>query len=153
LNSVELILAQRKAFFEGTEMVLQGIKPEWFNVKPLPEMMSFGEQVDHMSAVEAEILDETAAALKFERIPFNYRSSKDLDTSLSQWRRIHNLADDFISRLDDDKLDFRFLTVSHSHVSVSAMINMVIEHEIQHRGEISAYFRMMKFPPPRKWKD
>jgi len=134
-------------------MVLQGIKPEWFVVKPIPEMMSFGEQIDHISAVEAEILDETATALEFDKIPFGYESSKDLETSISQWRRIHNLGDDFISRLDNDRLDFRFLTLSHSHVSVSAMINMVIEHEIHHRGEILAYFRIMKSPLPKKWKE
>ncbi len=153
MNSVEFILAQRKAFFEGTEMVLQSIKPEWFDIKPLPEMMSFGEQINHISAVEAEILDETATALKFEKIPFDYEPSKNLETSLSQWRRIHNLGDDFVSRLDDGKLDFRFLTVSHSHISVTAMINTVIEHEIHHRGEIIAYFRMIKSPPPKRWKD
>lgn len=134
-------------------MVLQGIKPEWFDIKPLPEMMSFGEQINHISAVEAEILDETATALKFEKIPFDYEPSKNLETSLSQWRRIHNLGDDFVSRLDDGKLDFRFLTVSHSHISVTAMINTVIEHEIHHRGEIIAYFRMIKSPPPKRWKD
>lgn len=134
-------------------MVLQSIKPEWFDIKPLPEMMSFGEQINHISAVEAEILDETATALKFEKIPFDYEPSKNLETSLSQWRRIHNLGDDFVSRLDDGKLDFRFLTVSHSHISVTAMINTVIEHEIHHRGEIIAYFRMIKSPPPKRWKD
>ena len=153
MNSVEFILAQRKAFFEGTEMVLQSIKPEWFDIKPLPEMMSFGEQINHISAVEAEILDETAMALKFDKIPFDYKPSKNLETSLSQWRRIHNLGDDFVSRLDNGKLDFRFLTVSHSHISVTAMINTVIEHEIHHRGEIIAYFRMIKSPPPKRWKD
>ena len=134
-------------------MVLQGIKPEWFDIKPLPEMMSFGEQINHISAVEAEILDETAMALKFDKIPFDYKPSKNLETSLSQWRRIHNLGDDFVSRLDNGKLDFRFLTVSHSHISVTAMINTVIEHEIHHRGEIIAYFRMIKSPPPKRWKD
>lgn len=134
-------------------MVLQSIKPEWFDIKPLPEMMSFGEQINHISAVEAEILDETAMALKFDKIPFDYKPSKNLETSLSQWRRIHNLGDDFVSRLDDGKLDFRFLTVSHSHISVTAMINTVIEHEIHHRGEIIAYFRMIKSPPPKRWKD
>ena len=134
-------------------MVLQSIKPEWFDIKPLPEMMSYGEQINHISAVEAEILDETAMALKFDKIPFDYKPSKNLETSLSQWRRIHNLGDDFVSRLDDGKLDFRFLTVSHSHISVTAMINTVIEHEIHHRGEIIAYFRMIKSPPPKRWKD
>lgn len=134
-------------------MVLQGIKPEWFDVKPLPELMSFGEQIDHISAVEAEILDETAMALKYDKIPFDFKPSNELDSSLSQWRRIHGLGDDFILRLDDDKLDFRFLTVSHAHVSVSLMINVVIEHEIHHRGEIIAYFRMMNTSPPKRWKD
>lgn len=153
MNSIELILSQRKAFFEGTEMILQGIKPEWFDLKPMPELMTFGEQVDHISAVEAEILDETANALEFEKIPFNYRSSGNLDSSLAQWRRVHALGDRFISGLDDQKLDFRFLTVSHTPMSVNAMINVVLEHEIHHRGEIIAYFRLMKSDPPKRWKD
>jgi len=153
MNSIELILSQRKAFFEGTEMVLQGIRPEWFDLKPMPELMSFGEQVDHISAVEAEILDETATALKFEKIPFNYKPSENLESSLSQWRRVHELGDKFISGLDDKKLGSRFLTISHMQMSVYAMINVVLEHEIHHRGEIIAYFRMMKSEPPRRWKD
>lgn len=134
-------------------MVLQGIKPEWFDLKPMPELMTFGEQIDHISAVEAEILDETANALEFEKIPFDCKPSEDLDASLDQWRRVHDLGDRFISGLDDDRLDFRFLTVSHTPISVYAMINVVLEHEIHHRGEIIAYFRMMKSEPPRRWKD
>jgi len=153
MNSIELILSQRKAFFEGTEMILQGIRPEWFDLKPMPELMSFGEQVDHISAVEAEILDETATALKFEKIPFNYKPSENLQSSLAQWRRVHELGDKFISGLDDKKLGSRFLTISHMQMSVYAMINVVLEHEIHHRGEIIAYFRMMKSEPPRRWKD
>ncbi len=57
MTAVELILAQRKSCFGGTEMVLRGIRPEWFDIKPLPEVMSFGEQIDNISAVEAELLD------------------------------------------------------------------------------------------------
>ena len=153
MNSIELILSQRKAFFEGTEMVLQGIRPEWFYLKPMPELMSFGEQIDHISAVEAEILDETANALEFEKIPFDCKPSENLESSLGQWRRVHDLGDRFISGLDDQKLDFRFLTVSHAPMSVNAMINVVLEHEIHHRGEIIAYFRMMKSDPPKRWRD
>jgi uncharacterized damage-inducible protein DinB len=153
VNSIELILNQRKAFFEGTEMVLQGIKQEWFDLKPMPELMSFGEQIDHISAVEAELLDETATALKLDKIPFEHKPSRDLESSLAQWRRVHGLGDRFISQLDDDNLDFRFLTVSHTHMSVYAMINVVLEHEIHHRGEIIAYFRMIKSEPPKRWKD
>jgi uncharacterized damage-inducible protein DinB len=153
MNSIELILNQRKAFFEGTEMILQGIKPDWFDLKPMPELMSFGEQIDHISAVETELLDETAVALKFKKIPFNYKPCQNLKSSLAQWRRVHKLGDKFISDLDDEKLDFRFLTVSHAHISVYAMINVVLEHEIHHRGEIIAYFRMMKSEPPKRWQD
>ena len=134
-------------------MVLRGINPDWFDLKPFPESMSFGEQVDHIASVEAELLDETAAALEFDKIPFDYAPSDKLESSIAQWKRIHDLGDGFISRLDDAKLDFRFLTVSHAHISVHAMINTVIEHEIHHRGEIIAYFRMMKTEPPKRWKD
>ncbi len=122
MTAIELLLAQRKSYSEGTEMVLRGIKPEWFDIKPYPETMSFGEQVDHISAVEAELLDETAAALEFEKVPFEYKPSGNLETSISQWKRINNLGNGFIAGLDHKKLNFRFLTVSHAHISVSAMI-------------------------------
>ena len=134
-------------------MVLRGIKPEWFDIKPLPELMSFGEQIDHISSVEAELLDETATGIKLDRIPFAYKPSGYLEESLSQRLRIHRLGNDFISGLDDEKLNFRFMTVSHMHMSVYAMINTVIEHEVHHRGEILAYFRMMNSAPPERWKD
>lgn len=153
MNSVEFLLAQRKSYFEGTEMILRGIKPEWFGTRPHPEIMSFGEQIDHISAVEAEILDETATALDFDRIPFNFVPSDSLKASIDQWKRIHDLGDGFISSLDDAKLDIRFLTISHVHISVYTMINTVIEHEIHHRGELIAYFRMMNTAPPKRWAD
>ena len=153
MTAIELILKQRKSFFEGTEMILQGIKPEWFDTKPQPELMSFGEQIDHISAVEAEILDETATALKYDKIPFDFKPSENLELSIAQWKRIHNLGDRFISNLDAENLDIGFLTVSHTHTSVSAMINTVLEHEIHHRGEIIAYFRMMNLAPPKRWAD
>jgi uncharacterized damage-inducible protein DinB len=153
LTAVELLSLQRKAFFEGTEMVVSGIDDELFGTRPLPELMTFGEQVDHMSAVEAEILGETAEALKLATIPFDYKSSHDLRASVEQWKRIHRLGDEFIAGLDDDKLSYRFLTVSHVHVSVAHMINVVLEHEIHHRGELVAYFRMMRKEPPKRWAD
>ena len=153
MTAVELILAQRKSYFEGTEMVLRGIKPEWFDIRPFPEIMSFGGQIDHVSAVEAELLDETATALEFDTIPFGYKPSDNLEGSISQWKRINGLGNKFMVRLDDQKLVFRFLTVSHAHISVGAMINNVIEHEIHHRGEIVSYFRMMKTDPPKRWTD
>lgn len=134
-------------------MVLRGIKPEWFDVKPLPELMSFGEQIDHISSVEAEILDETAAGIEFDKIPFAYKPSVSLEESLSQRLRIHRLGNEFISGLDDDRLNSRFMTVSHMHISVYTMINTVIEHEVHHRGEIIAYFRMMNSAPPKRWRD
>ena len=153
MTAVELIQAQRKSFFEGTEMVIVGIKPEWFDLHPLPELMTFGEQVDHIAAVEAEILGEVAEALEFQKIPHDFKPSKDLQGTITQWKRIHKLSDEFIGKLDDKKLSFRFLTVSHVHVSVAHMINVVLEHEIHHRGELVSYFRMIKQKPPKRWSD
>jgi uncharacterized damage-inducible protein DinB len=153
MTAVELLLAQRKVFFEGTEMVVAGIKPEWFDHRPAPELMSFGEQVDHMASVEAELLDETTTALKLDKIPFEFQQSREMSEAIAQWRRIHGLGDQFIAGLDDERLEFRFLTVSHVHVSVAHMINVVLEHEIHHRGEIVAYFRMMDQEPPKRWRD
>ncbi len=153
MTAVGLIQAQRKSFFDGTEMVIAGIKPEWFDLRPLPELMTFGEQVDHIAAVEAEILGETAEASEFEKIQYEFEPSKDLQSANAQWRRIHKLGDEFIGKLDDEKLSFRFLTVSHVHVSVAHMINVVLEHEIHHRGELVSYFRMIKQKPPKRWSD
>ena len=134
-------------------MVIAGIKPELFDTRPMPQMMSFGEQIDHISVVEADLLGETAEALKSEKIPFDHKPSGNLRDAIAQWKRIHALGDEFIAKLDDEKLDFRFLTVSHVHVSVAFMINTVLEHEIHHRGELIAYFRMLKLEPPKRWSD
>lgn len=153
MTAVELIQAQRKSFFEGTEMVIAGIKSEWFDLHPLPELMTFGEQVDHIAAVEAEILGEVAEALEFQKIPHDFKPSTNLRDAIAQWKRIHKLSDEFMGKLDDGKLSFRFLTVSHIHVSVAYMINVVLEHEIHHRGELVSYFRMIKHEPPRRWSD
>jgi uncharacterized damage-inducible protein DinB len=153
LTAVELLSEQRKTFFEGTEMVVSGIDEELFKTRPYQQLMTFGEQVDHISAVEAEILGETAEALKLARIPFNYAPTQDLHSSIEQWKRIHKLGDEFIVGLDDGKLSFRFMTVSHVHVSVAYMINVVLEHEIHHRGELIAYFRMIRKEPPKRWVD
>jgi uncharacterized damage-inducible protein DinB len=153
MTAVELLLAQRKIFFEGTEMVIAGIRPEWFDHRPAPEMMSFGEQVDHMASIEAELLDETATALEFDKIPFGFCQSQDMPGAVAQLKRVHGLGDRFIAGLDDDKLEFRFLTVSHVHVSVAYMINVAMEHELHHRGELVAYFRIVNQKPPIHWRD
>lgn len=153
MTAVELLLLQRKIFFEGTEMVIAGIEPEMFDTRPYPHLMSFGEQVDHIASVEAELLGETAQALKSSDRDFKFKNSPDLSSAIDQWRKIHGVGDGFIGSLDDDKLEFRFLTVSHVHISVADMINNVIEHEIHHRGEIIAYFRLLKREPPKRWSD
>jgi uncharacterized damage-inducible protein DinB len=153
MTTVELLLAQRKSFFEGTEMIIAGIKPEMFDLKPFPEAMSIGEQIDHIAYVEADLLSETAEALKLEKIQFDFKKSDDLPTAIEQWHRIHALGDEFISKLDDEKLNTMFLTVSHTPMFIHQMINTVLEHEVHHRGEIISYFRMIKDEPPKRWKD
>jgi len=153
MTATESILLQRKSFFEGTEMVLSGIKPELFSIRPAAEVMTFGEHIDHISEVEAELLDESAAALNFPKIPFVYKKSSTLVEALAQWRRIHSLGDEFIGRLKDSDLDFRFMTVGHFQMSIAGMINTVIEHEVHHRGEIISYFRILGAPPPKRWRD
>lgn len=153
MTAVELLLSQRKAFFEGTEMIVAGIKPEMFDICPLPRLLTFGEQIDHIAAVEAELLGEAAEALKFDKIPFDYDKSENLAEAVGQRKRIHLLGDDFVGRLDNAKLEFRFLTVSHVHVSIAYMINAVLEHEIHHRGQLIAYFRMLNLEPPKRWSD
>lgn len=134
-------------------MVVAGIKPEMFDTRPMPQLMSFCEQIDHISVVEADLLGETAEALKSKKIPFDHKPSENLQHAVSQWKRIHALGDMFVTGINDNNLDFRFLTVSHVHVSVAYMINTVIEHEIHHRGELIAYFRMLKLEPPKRWSD
>lgn len=153
MTAIELLLFQRKMFFEGTEMVIAGIKPEMFDISPQSRLMTFGEQIDHISVVEADLLGETAEALKSEKIPFGHKPSNNLQDAIAQWKRIHILGDKFMAGIDNNKLDFRFLTVSHVHVSVAHMINTVLEHEIHHRGELIAYFRMLKLEPPKRWSD
>lgn len=153
MTAVELLLSQRKSYYEGTEMVISGIRPELFDLRPYPESMSFGEQIDHMSAVESDTLGETAEALKFEKIDFGFEQSGNLRGAVDQWKRIHDLGDRLISRLDDKTLDFRFLTTSHVHVSVAQVISTVIEHELQHRGEIISYSKLIREEPPIRWKE
>ena len=153
MTAVELLLLQRKSFFEGTEMVLAGIRPEMFDLRPFQDAMTFGEQVDHISEVEAELLDETAAALKFDKIIFAHKKSSNMPEALVQWRRICALGDEFIGILKDEQLDIRFMTTGHFQMSISAMINTVIEHGIHHRGEVIAYFRMVGSAPPKRWAD
>ncbi len=153
MTAIEYLLSLRKVFFEGTEMVVAGIGEEMFNISPQPGLMTFGEQIDHISGLEAELLGESAEALKLDKIPFDHRQSPNLHEAVSQWKRIHALGDEFIGKLEESTLDFRFLTVSHVHVSIAHMINTVIEHEVHHRGEIIAYFRMLKTEPPKRWRD
>lgn len=153
MKAIEFLLLQRKAFFEGTEMVVSGIKKEMFDTRPFPQLMSFGEQVDHLSAVEADMLDEAASALKLKKIPFDFKRSENIRAGVGQWKRIHDLGDQFIAGLDEDQLGFRFLSVSHVHVSVAGMINSVIEHEVHHRGELVAYFKMLDLKPSRPWSN
>lgn len=153
MTAVELLLFQRKMFFEGTEMVIAGIKPEMFDISPQPRLMTFGEQIDHISVVEADLLGETEEALQSRKILFDHKPSENLKNAISQRKRIHSLGDKFIASLNDERLNFRFLTVSHVHISVAYMINTVLEHEIHHRGELIAYFRMLKLEPPKRWSD
>jgi len=153
MTAVEFLQEQRKSFFEATEMVIRGIKPEMFDISPGESLMTFGEQIDHISAIEADLLGETSEALKKEKIAYGYKPSTELSDAVSQWRRVHGLSDEFIAGLSDDNLEFRFLTVSHAHVSVAMMINSVLEHELHHRGELLAYFKTLNVAPPRKWSE
>ncbi len=119
-----------------------------YNYKPVPEEMSFGEQLIHISQ-NLYWLSSTYIA----EVPNPFHSTKDQlsklskDSIISLVKNAYDYAISSISKMDIKTLpkEFKF---SDENLDKYQFLNLIEDHQAHHRGQLIVYLRLNGMKPP-----
>ena len=156
-----------------TRGLVAALPAETFDWRPAPQEFSCGEIVRHLilaerfwrrlfvEAVEGRAYDPFGyAGSGYERHQAfrgrNFASSQrggeltSYAACLLHWETVQRETEETLSRLGADELES--VVVHHPIANVRAplgeMIHYMISHEIHHRGQLSAYVKVLGLPQP-----
>jgi uncharacterized damage-inducible protein DinB len=123
--------------------VAQAMPAESYGFKPVPEEMSFGEQMFHIAQANYSYC---AGAVK-AKSPFAKPEKFDKDGAIKALGESFDYCAKAVSNLSDDQLNER-LTRGKSTVSVRELFLGVEMHMAHHRGQSEVYLRVKGIKPP-----
>ena len=137
----------------GSMTGIDGIPAAAGDYRPQDGMMTFGEQVQHVSSVEryiaARIVDGLALPLA---IP-DGDAAPTLDGRRGHLRETVRLTQELLDHFPDGDLDRMVPLGGGRERSVRYLLQVMVEHQVHHRGQIVVYFRTLGKEPPRRWND
>jgi uncharacterized damage-inducible protein DinB len=115
-------------------------------------MMTFAHQVHHVAGTERYIISRVGAALgrgePLAELPPNDSLPDGLALLKATWGDTASL----VARLDDDDLDRTITFPGESwSAQVRRFLQVVVEHQIHHRGQLIVYYRCLGLEPPKRW--
>lgn len=131
-------------------IALAGLMPEnQYNFKPVPDEMSFREQLIHLSQ-NLYWLSSTYIG----EVPNPFQSTKEELSKLSKdsiiplIKNAYNYAIHSISDLDNKTLSKKF-KFSGRNLNKYQFLNLIEDHQTHHRGQLIVYLRLNNIKPPK----
>lgn len=133
---------------EYTIAVARLMPENLYNFKPVPEEMSFGEQLIHLSQ-NLYWLSSTYIG----EVPNPYQATKDelakltKDSIISLINNAYDYAINSISKMDIKSLAKEF-NFSGKKLNKYQFLNLIEDHQTHHRAQAIVYLRLNRIKPP-----
>jgi len=137
----------------GSLTVIDGIPAEAGVFRPQGGMMTFGEQVHHLSSVERYIAAKIIDGLALPLTRPEADAASPLDGLRGNLRETLRMTQELLNHLQDSSLDRMVPLGGGRERSVRYLLQVMVEHQVHHRGQMVVYFRTMGTEPPRRWID
>ncbi len=138
----------------GSLMIFEAIPAAMADFRPVEGMMSVVEKLHHLSFVDRFIMDHIGAVLQPRYVLPEQPAAGDLTGVLETLRETFRLAAALLDRLTDDDLDRQVvLGQGERRETVLHLLQVMVEHQLHHRGQLIVYFRAMGLEPPRRWRE
>jgi uncharacterized damage-inducible protein DinB len=130
-----------------TLAVADAMPAENYSFKPVPEEMSFGEQMDHItSSVYAY-----CAFVADSKSPYEKPAQIEKADVLKKMGESFDYCSDVVRRVPDGGLD-QARTRGKTQVDSREILFALLIHTSHHRGQAEVYLRLKGItPPPYKW--
>lgn len=135
-----------EARHEATRKVIAAIPSDKLSFKPMPEMWSAAELALHLMG-NYSFLSSGLAENKWDTSAFQvggeYRTTEEL---LAIFDKLYHSSSEKLKNLPESAFDKR-VNVFGAEQKVSSLTQSIAEHEIQHRGQMQVYLRLMGVKP------
>ena|SRR5271155_647926 len=123
--------------------VAQAMPAESYDFKPVPEEMSFGQQMFHIAQANYSYCSGAAKA----KSPFSKPEKTDKDAAIKALGESFDYCAKVASNLSEDQLNER-LTRGKTTFTVRELLLGVQTHMAHHRGQAEVYLRVKGIKPP-----
>lgn len=124
--------------------VAQAMPPDSYNFKPVPEEMSFGQQIFHI----AQANDSYCSAAAKTKSPFvKPDKTDDKDAATKALGESFDYCAGIASSLTDDQMN-ETRPRGKSTMTVREILLGVQTHMAHHRGQVEVYLRLKGIKPP-----
>lgn len=148
IHTIEPFLDYFAKIRERTRRVVVLIPPDRLEWAPREGAWTFGDLVRHLAAIERWMFAENVSG-RPSRYPGHGRELADgYDAVLAYFDRMHDEAMDVFRALTPDALQARCTTPGGASMPAWKWLRAMVEHEIHHRGQLSAYLKMLGIAQP-----
>ena len=132
--------------FKATRKVVASIPSDKLDFKPTPEMMSARELALHLMG-NYTFLESGLAQKRWDIKTFEVDGkSGSTDELVSTFDSIYQTARQNLEKVPDEAFEQRAKPFG-TEQKVSTLVLAMAEHEIQHRGQMQVYLRLMGVKP------
>lgn len=152
MTAASSLLSELDREAKSTEAVLARVPAGKLDWAPHPKSMTIGALAAHIAAIPARVAQLLQAG-KFDVRMARPAPTRDTDDFVALLRRSLTEAKEVIAALDDEALGGPMLLVRGDEVlrqlTKAALIrNVLINHTIHHRGQLTVFLRLLDIPVP-----
>lgn len=131
-----------------TMMYLQAVPEELVDWRPGEDKFSIGDLIRHLGSTELMFLHAmTHQEWKYEG--HGPEKGRTLPEAIAYLQACHKTAQEGLNQLEPESLTGKVKNMLGYEVSVWRLLMAMAEHEIHHRGQLSAYLQANGIQPPQ----
>lgn len=131
-----------------TMMYLQAVPEELVDWRPGEDKFSIGDLIRHLGSTELMFLHAmTHQEWKYEG--HGPEKGRTLPEAIAYLQACHKTAQEGLNQLEPESLTGKVKNMMGYEVSVWRLLMAMAEHEIHHRGQLSAYLQANGIQPPQ----
>lgn len=133
---------------ERTNRLIDVIPPENLDFSYKKGKFSIGDQIRHIATIERYLFAETIKGGKNSYMGCGKELADNYDMTIKLFNDLHLESLEIISVLSDKDLQCKCHTPGKVDIRISKWLQLMVEHEIHHRGQLYIYLNLLEVRTP-----
>jgi len=148
ITSVKSFLDYYGRVRERTNRLIDVIRPEHLDFAYMPGKFTVGDEIRHIAAIERYMFAETVAGRRSAYRGCGKELADGYEKVLKYFNDLHLESLEIFGALGDEDLKRKCATPGGAMMAIWKWLRVMVEHEIQHRGELYIYLNLLKVKTP-----